>query len=517
MMEPEVFKQHWLAAKGTSESHLHIATLARQVAISFIRRYSQDGYYEPRYIDLLCEMATTSPESEGAQAACSALFEIVIEKLCDDFEQTPGWLYPRVMSQVVSFCRHRPEGAELDRRLEHFAIHGFEDLYQRSLSVQTRRSAYDPAVPPKRLILLSRVTIGADVAILSVLLQRALRLFPNADVVVIGSPKLQGIFGGHKQIRIRDLDYHRRGGLFERFSMWYALLDILAEEMSMDGEEGMLLIDPDSRITQLGVLPIAIRGNDLFFNTRTPSASSEGLCMAELANEWMDRVFGAGGFCHPAVWIPAPLLASAGQQIGTLRAAGCQQIITVNLGVGGNSQKQLGLDFERKLLSSLLSQERTVVILDKGVGSEELTRSSEILLYLSRCGHPVVDVGPDVVIPRPIHHGVVAVARSIGEMAGLIAQSDEYIGYDSACQHIAAATGTATLTIFTGTDNTHFVRRWRACGPGQCRVVHVNSVTPARPIDTDEVIHRVMQERRSTSGFPQAQDRARSGQGPVKK
>ena len=80
-------------------------------------------------------------------------------------------------------------------------------------------------------------------------------------------------------------------------------------------------------------------------------------------------------------------------------------------------------------------------------------------------------------------------------MAALIAHSDEYIGYDSACQHIAAATKTATLTIFAGSNNTNFVRRWSACGDTECRIVHVNTLTDPQHIDVDEIIARVMQER----------------------
>jgi hypothetical protein len=80
-------------------------------------------------------------------------------------------------------------------------------------------------------------------------------------------------------------------------------------------------------------------------------------------------------------------------------------------------------------------------------------------------------------------------------MAALIGHSDEYIGYDSACQHIAAAARTPTLTIFAGTNNKNFVRRWSACGDTDCRIVHVNTLTDPAHLDVNEVIARVMQER----------------------
>jgi ADP-heptose:LPS heptosyltransferase len=83
----------------------------------------------------------------------------------------------------------------------------------------------------------------------------------------------------------------------------------------------------------------------------------------------------------------------------------------------------------------------------------------------------------------------------IGEMAAIISHSDEYLGYDSACQHIAAAAHTPTLTVFAGTNNKNFIRRWSACGDTDCRIVHVNTLTDPAHVDANEVISRIMQER----------------------
>jgi ADP-heptose:LPS heptosyltransferase len=93
----------------------------------------------------------------------------------------------------------------------------------------------------------------------------------------------------------------------------------------------------------------------------------------------------------------------------------------------------------------------------------------------------------------------------IGEMAALIAHSDEYIGYDSACQHIAAAARTPVLTIFAGSNNMDFVRRWSACGDTDCRIVHVNTLSDPTHVDIDEVISRIMQERAARASEPRPQ------------
>lgn len=58
----------------------------------------------------------------------------------------------------------------------------------------------------------------------------------------------------------------------------------------------------------------------------------------------------------------------------------------------------------------------------------------------------------------------------IGRFAALIAACDEYAGYDSAGQHIAAALGTPAIDIFTGSASPVFQERWTPAGRG---VVHL--------------------------------------------
>jgi hypothetical protein len=101
-----------------------------------------------------------------------------------------------------------------------------------------------------------------------------------------------------------------------------------------------------------------------------------------------------------------------------------------------------------------------------------------------------------------LSHGIVAVKCDGGEMGALISHSDEYIGYDSACQHIAAAARTPTLTIFAGTNNKNFIRRWSACGDTDCRIVHVNTLTDPAHVDINEVIARIMRERALRAAEP---------------
>jgi hypothetical protein len=429
--------------------------------------------------------------------AASALFEIIVEELCDDYEEMPVETYSRVMSQVITYCRNVPAGTALDKRLTDFGISSFEELNHRSNYIHSREYKYDIEKPPEKIILLSRVTIGADVAILSVIIQRLANIFPQAEIVIIGSEKLTGIFGGNTGIRIHPLNYARRGGLFERFSSWHATSEILADEMPLDSEENILLIDPDSRITQLGILPLTHHDNYLFFNSRKCASSGKNARMAELANRWIDTVFGVSGFIFPRIWTKSSAARQARNMACSIRAAGCKKLITINLGVGNNPRKRLDSDFEKKLLGEILKSPQTVVLLDRGFGKDELYRSGLLISYLQEQGYQTASASLGDSDYPDISHGIVGVECSIGEIAAMIAECDEFIGYDSACQHIAAAAQTPTLTIFAGSNNKGFIRRWSACGDTQCNIVHVNTLTNPQHIDTDEIVLRVMEERTS--------------------
>lgn len=493
-MEPNAYKQEWHKLRESKVDDAALHQLARKIAFSFTDRYFQRGAYEPAYIDLLCEMATAYSKPELDNIASAALFSLVVEKLCDDFEEFPIELYSRVMCQVISFCRTTPSGASLDEALTGFGVTSFDHLYQRGVSTHKTQYTHH-GKPPARIILLSRVTIGADVAILSVMIQRLCKLFPETEIVMVGNAKLRGLFENAPNVRLRELNYARRGGLFERFASWHATLEILRDEMPAGGEDDVLVIDPDSRISQLGLLPLVHGDNYLFFNTRNHALTTADRCMAELTNDWMSAVFGNSDFCYPTVWVPPAVNEAAIARTDLLRAAGARQVLTVNLGVGQNPRKRVSLEFEKRLLRTLAALPQTVVILDRGFGPDEAERSAVLTRHIRSCGLPSLETHFRNANFPSTSHGLLAVECDIMEMAALIAHSDEYIGYDSACQHIAAATKTPTLTVFAGSNNMNFVRRWSACGDTECRIVHVNTLTDPQHVDVDEIVARLMQER----------------------
>ena len=137
-----------------------------------------------------------------------------------------------------------------------------------------------------------------------------------------------------------------------------------------------------------------------------------------------------------------------------------------------------------------------MIVLDKGLGEKELQYSNSLLNAVEQNGYPIENAVFAAEFNSDISSGVIGLQTRIGEIAAIIAKCDEYIGYDSACQHIAAALQTPCLTIFAGSNNMRFIRRWSAFGANSCQIVHVDTLSDPTAVDVEDIIIRIMNERR---------------------
>jgi ADP-heptose:LPS heptosyltransferase len=457
--------------------------------------YLKDCRYQENYIELLCEMTTFWEDPQLNGIAARALFTIIIESLCDDFEELQTETYNRVMTQVISFCRKLPAGNRLNQSLQNFRLFSDSDLLERIQTIRTADKKPINGNDIKNILLLSRVTIGADVAVTSVIIQRLTRLFPQARIVLIGGSKLNAIYGANPRIQIKTVNYNRQGGLLERLASWQQVLKIVEDELATVSEDQAILLDPDSRLSQLGVLPLISTDRYFFFDSRSNASLNRRMSMVQLTNAWLDQVTATRDFCYPRIWLQPEYIQHATRWCAALRNRGTRRIIAVNFGVGGNPRKALGKEFELLLLETLLQQPGTLILLDRGAGKEEHRQTTSLMNAIKATGSAVQEtsfgVSRDVEIPA----GLIGVETKIGEIAALISQCDEYIGYDSAGQHIAAAVETPCLTVFAGSNNMRFIRRWSAFGPERCQIVHVDTLSDPSAIQIDDIIIRIMNER----------------------
>ena len=120
---------------------------------------------------------------------------IVVERLGDLFEPRLCETYNRLFTQAI--LRTTPELAPRLRKPAEHAI---------------------APISASRVYVLSRVTLGADVAVTSVLLDAAKRRYPDAEVVFVGPRKSYELFEADPRIKHRPAPYARSGALQDRLA-----------------------------------------------------------------------------------------------------------------------------------------------------------------------------------------------------------------------------------------------------------------------------------------------------------
>lgn len=461
--------------------------LPTQLVAEFLEEYRVNGKYSREPLARLAAL-TISNNADVAESATRAFFTGLVEPLADSFERVDVTLYNRLFAQVIQVCRADPRARALDSELSAFGLNSEEELIARAEKLRGTTPLYgwrDRAKKLRRLIVLSRVTLGADVAVTSVIINRLKDCLPVPQTV-IGGAKLKELFGGDADLSFKEVRYARSGTIIERLLAW---IDLLASvrEATADLKTGEFLVfDPDSRLTQLGLVPLLGDGNAnahsdyLFFPSREfGGGGSQSL--GELTSQWLDRVFEQNVRTYPFVSLRPADTKAASNLTSRFSRDNSKPIVTMNFGVGENPAKCLGDEFEQALVISMI-QHGAIVILDKGASSEEIARAERIVSAASRIDRDgtsvrVVELNEQrlATLPESVAADLVTWNGRIGLLAALIAQSDLYIGYDSAGQHIAAALGVPCIDVFAGFNSERFVSRWSPSGTAETRVVTVDA------------------------------------------
>ncbi|HSE97093.1 MAG TPA: hypothetical protein VLD57_02410 [Blastocatellia bacterium] len=465
-----------------------------RLASEFWRRFHETREYPRETIGHLIGLALSEDEETSKQAS-RAIFTAIIERLADSFDPDTILIYNRLLAQLIDRFGRTETGLEIIRALVSFGLRGEEALFQRAENLRRAQRLHlgsHSARSVRRVTVLSRVTIGADVAISSVIIERLKREFPDAGITLVGGGKAIELFGGDPHLSFKEIAYRRAGTVAERLLSW---LDVLAlvREMTQDAQLGeSLIVDPDSRLTQLGLLPVAPADNYLFFPSREYGAD-RNLSLARLASEWMDEVFGS----EPRSILPRLSLSRGDIDIASeiqrrMKGESERPVVTVNFGVGGNESKRVGDHFERALIAALLAK-GAKVILDKGSSEEEAARAGDAINYTLAANRDARAVEADedrleLLLKGDYLSGadLLSFRGRVGLLGAMIGISDLYIGYDSAGQHIAAALGVACIDIFAGYTSPRMLDRWRPAGPAPVKVIAVDTLS--RPADQERVL-----------------------------
>jgi hypothetical protein len=370
-----------------------------------------------------------------AQGGDRELFRIVVEPLADLFEPSLCRVYAELFCDVIA------------RRTGLHATH----LLARYERVRLMRVLDRDPAAIQNIFVLSRVTLGADIAVTSVVLDAAKRKFPNATIWFVGPKKSWELFAADPRLRHSPIAYGRSGTIEDRLSVWQPLRSGVSLPNS-------LVIDPDSRLTQLGLLPICPEEDHYFFESRSYGADgSESL--STLTKRWVEETFGVVGKPYMATGLDAAEFAT-----------------TVSFGVGENPSKRVRDPFEAEVLRRLPRP----ILIDKGAGGEEAERVESA----------VEQAGGE---------GIVMWDGSFAGFASHIERSRLYVGYDSAGGHVAAACGVPMISIFAGAVCERMFQRWRPTGPGRIEIIRPENMPVAELLATFESLLSGLREARRAS------------------
>lgn len=454
-----------------------ITWLGRRSAAEVEQALADPQVAEPllAHAEALADAADSADEAVRG-AGLAALFGGLVEPLNDGF--TPAGravyarLFPRIVWQVAS------RDAALAARLATFGIADEPRLLARYRAA--RRGTGEAPAHAERVAVLSRVTIGADILLTSIVVERLRQRYPAAEVVLLGDGKLAGLFAGQERVRVRALSYGRRGPLRERLASWLAVVDAL------DDEWPDLVVAPDSRLDQLGVLPVTPDPHRylLWENTQPEDAAPRSL--ADLLDDWLVARLGM-------VWgrrqLPVLALDDATVHVQRRIAAafGPRPLAAVKLDHGGNPAKALPRAAEVAVLRALRARGWRV-LLDRGFGADELANSDALLAALGWSAVDVDDSGRGLGAPvAGLAPGALAEAEVIrfhGSIAGWaagVAACRCALSYDSVGHHLAAALGVPVVVMFTGFADPAFPTAWQPRGAAEVRMVAIPTVDKERP------------------------------------
>jgi len=334
-------------------------------------------------------------------------FRVVVESLADSFDPAEAAAYEELMRAWI------PTGPRVQ-----------------------------PVIPERvdTVYVLSRVTLGADVKITSVILDAMKRRFPAAAIVLVASRKSIELYSADSRVWHIDAEYPRSGPVSQRIEFAHEL------RRRLEGPN-RIVVDSDSRMTQLGLVPVCEAHDYFHFPSRTANSADN---LTELTQRWLEDVFGESGEAYIAP--------------DTVPMKGDSPRAAVSLGVGENDSKRIGGNFEAQLIHELGEKFRTIWI-DRGVGGEEARRVTGAADASGRMDRIRFWEG------------------SFAGFASIVSQCDFYTGYDSAGQHAAAAAGVPLISIFAGAPSARFRQRWSPAGPGRVAIINADSPTPDKCLE----------------------------------
>lgn len=412
--------------------------------------------------------AALSPDPAAAAEATRCIFSDLVEPWSDSFEPQACNDYLDFMAECLLIDGRlavNPAAAALRA----MGLASAEKLRARTSGLRSPKPAGFPPDRMRKALVLSRVTLGADIAVSGIVVEAAQRAYPRAAVEFVGGEKSAAFFAENPRVSLRRVPYARGAPLADRLRVWLEMRRAVAEAVAGLPRDAYVVLDPDSRLTQLGLLPALDNdANYRFFESRSYGGQG-GEPLGRLTARWCAEIL-------PGVDArglqPQPALPRGDMERGRkLREASSKPLAAVSLGVGERESKSLSAAFEDRLLE-MLRQAGYGILLDFGAGGAEAARAEERVRRFRGSTAAFGHASADLVTWR----------GSLSAFGGGIAACDAYVGYDSASAHLAAALGAPVVEVFAGAPSERMRRRWTPTGPAPVTVIPAEADSPEESI-----------------------------------
>ncbi len=199
---------------------------------------------------------------------------------------------------------------------------------QRVDSASPANTAHGIPESVETVYVLSRVTLGADIKITSVILDAMKKRFRDAAIVLVANRKSIDLYKADSRLHHIDADYPRSGPVRRRIEFAHEL------RRRLEGANP-IVVDPDSRMTAARSDP-GLRGSitTSHFSSRTANSA------ANLTD--LDAALAGGDLRRIRRRRTSRPTVSPSREIPVARAA------SLSLGVGENDSKRIGGDFWKR-------------------------------------------------------------------------------------------------------------------------------------------------------------------------
>lgn len=382
-----------------------------------------------------------------ATEASHVVLSQVVQPLADRFSQDACDCLAVFMAEAV----HAPRSpiasaiAELGYPTPEHLIERYRMLERRELEEQVDSDDVEKAV------LITRADLKGDIAVTSPILSCAMRAFEDADIEIVGPRTNCLLIGPSYRLERSVVSFSHNGTLGNQLRAWTRLRAKVASAIQGYDSGRWLVVDPDSWMTQFGLLPVADDRYCRYFDSRSYGEQSTAT-MSVLASEWGNQWFFWGGVDA----LPFIVL-GYGPENGSrcLARESRGKFAGVSFSVDGRQQFRLGADFEDRLLK-LLRRRGYQTVFDSGREAVDRTNALErIRAFGGSKSH--LNVASDASNNRA---QLLTCGKTIPNFSGWAKSASVYIGYDSGISHAVGSVGVPSLHLSVGAPNSTYRVRW---------------------------------------------------------